>query len=138
MEILFTLILGAGVLLGLHLLASSRRSLRTGVHNPISKQASDPTSNQAGVGGVEVGLLTPTSCRERIDALAAELARLDRDPDVFAKAFHVLVARSAYRALLADAARLGEESRSAGLPGPECDQDWEGSSTAVRREVLEL
>ena len=49
--------------------------------------------------------------RRRLAALAEELERLDRDPDVFAKAFHTTVARSAYETLSADASRLAEQAR---------------------------
>ncbi len=44
--------------------------------------------------------------RGRLDDLAAELRRLERDPTVFAKAFRTRVAELAYDALLAEAARL--------------------------------
>lgn len=57
---------------------------------------------------VESSLFSPAFVRRRLAALAEELERLDRDPDAFAKAFHTMVARSAYEALLADAARLAE------------------------------
>jgi hypothetical protein len=50
--------------------------------------------------------LTRPYIRGRIDALTQELERLDRDPDVFARAFHTMAARSAREALLADASRL--------------------------------
>jgi hypothetical protein len=58
---------------------------------------------------VEWGLLARPFIRRRLDALAEELERLDRDPDVFAKAFHTMVARSAHDALLADASRLAHQ-----------------------------
>jgi hypothetical protein len=44
--------------------------------------------------------------RERLDALHHELQQLDRDPVVFAKAFHTIAARSAYDALVADATKV--------------------------------
>jgi hypothetical protein len=44
--------------------------------------------------------------RRRLDVLASELVRLERDPTVFAKAFRTRAAQSAYDALLADATRL--------------------------------
>jgi hypothetical protein len=54
--------------------------------------------------------------RHRLDVLAAELERLDDDPDIFAKAFRTNAARSAYRALIEDATRLAEASRFVGMP----------------------
>jgi hypothetical protein len=56
--------------------------------------------------------------RERLDLLAAELARLDDDPSIFAKAFHTHAAQAAYADLLADAVRLATLSRSAAVVGP--------------------
>ncbi len=58
---------------------------------------------------VEPGLFSQTFIRRRLDALVEELERLDQDPDVFAKAFHTKVARSAHDALLADASRLSHQ-----------------------------
>jgi hypothetical protein len=55
------------------------------------------------------GLFTAAFVRERMHALEDELQRLDRDPDVFAKAFHTLVARSAYDALLSEATTVAEQ-----------------------------
>jgi hypothetical protein len=77
---------------------------------------------QPGTDGIEAeqttpewDLLTRPYIRGRLDALTQELERLDRDPDVFAKAFHTMVARSAREALLADASRLLDRpSRYAG------------------------
>jgi hypothetical protein len=56
-------------------------------------------------------LFSEDMIRRRLDALADELDRLERDPDVFAKAFHTNVARSAYETLVADRARMAEETR---------------------------
>ena len=53
--------------------------------------------------------------RQRLDALADELDRLEDDESIFAKAFRTQVARSAYTALLADASRMAETSRFAGI-----------------------
>jgi hypothetical protein len=55
------------------------------------------------------GLFTRADIQSRLEALTEELARLDRDPDVFAKAFHTMVAREAYQALLVDVATLIDE-----------------------------
>jgi hypothetical protein len=59
--------------------------------------------------------LALTFVRNRLDVLAAELERLDNDPEIFAKAFRTHAARSAYQDLLVDAARLGEASRFVGV-----------------------
>lgn len=56
-------------------------------------------------------LFSEDMIRRRLDALADELDRLERDPDVFARAFHTNVARTAYETLVADAAQLAEETR---------------------------
>ncbi len=45
--------------------------------------------------------------RARLAALAVELRRLDADPDIFAKAFHMHAAREAQQLLLAEAAQFG-------------------------------
>jgi hypothetical protein len=62
---------------------------------------------------VEWGPRTQSFVQRRLDALAEELQRLDRDPDIFAKAFHVMVARAAHEALLVDASRLADQPRYA-------------------------
>jgi hypothetical protein len=58
---------------------------------------------------MEWGLFTRAFIGRRLAALAEELERLDREPDIFAKAFHTSVARSAYEALLVDASRLSDQ-----------------------------
>lgn len=60
--------------------------------------------------------LALTFVRHRLDVLAAELERLDDDPEIFALAFRTNVARSAYRSLLDEAIHLADASRFAGLP----------------------
>jgi len=57
------------------------------------------------------GIISEDLIRRRLDALTDELERLERDPDVFAKAFHTNVARTAYQTLLVDAALLSEQTR---------------------------
>jgi hypothetical protein len=58
--------------------------------------------------------------RNRMDVLAAELERLENDTSIFAKAFRTHVAQAAYQALIADAARLANESRLAAIsPSPD-------------------
>jgi hypothetical protein len=84
---------------------------------------------------IEPGLFGRAVIQRRLDALARELERLDRDPDIFAKAFHTTVARSAYQALLIDAATL--EDQPWPLVGKSLDLELVGPSTA-RWEELEL
>jgi hypothetical protein len=59
------------------------------------------------------GLFGLPFVRLRLDALAAELERLEHDELIFAKAFRYRAAKSAYEALLEDASRLAEASRLA-------------------------
>ena len=81
------------------------------------------------------GLFTAEFVRDRLHALEEELQRLDSDPDVFAKAFHTLAARSAYDAL------LGEERAVTEQPwwrvGEVVDAEVLASSGGLR-EVLEF
>jgi hypothetical protein len=55
------------------------------------------------------GLFTAAFVRERLHALEEEMQRLDRDPDVFARAFHTLAARSAYESLLSEVTTIAEQ-----------------------------
>jgi hypothetical protein len=82
---------------------------------------------------VEWDVLTQPFVHRRLDALAREIERLDRDPDVFAKAFHTMAARSAQEALLADASRLAD--RSAFCAGQPFDLELTAPSAALREEM---
>ena len=84
---------------------------------------------------VEWGLFTRQFIQQRLEALAAELERLDDDPDVFAKAFHTNVARSAYQALLLEASTLSD--RPCPPAGHTVHVELVGPSTGLT-EVLEL
>lgn len=79
------------------------------------------------------GLFTASFIRRRLDALMEELARLDRDPDVFAKWFHTSAARSAYEALLVEATKATEDSW--GSVGEILDAELMGSSTGPCEEL---
>jgi hypothetical protein len=81
------------------------------------------------------GLFTATFVRDRLHALEEELQRLDRDPDVFAKAFHTLAARSAYDALLGEATTVAEQPWW--HVGEVLDSEALGSRGGLR-EVLEF
>ena len=78
-------------------------------------------------------MLTRPYVERRLDALAHELQRLDRDPDVFAKAFHTMVARSAHQALLAEASRLA--ARPPRRAGPTFELEVAGTSTGPEEEL---
>jgi hypothetical protein len=88
---------------------------------------------------VDCDILTLPFVLRRMEVVADELERLERDPAVFARAFRTVVARSAYEALIADASRL------AAIPSLDLDRrldfdldlDLEGTPTQ-RREVLNL
>jgi hypothetical protein len=81
------------------------------------------------------GLFTQEFVRGRLHALEEELARLDREPDVFARAFHTLAARAAYDALLAEATTLAEQPWW--RVGEVVDVEVLGSASGPR-EVLEI
>jgi hypothetical protein len=84
------------------------------------------------------GLFTWQHIRSRLDALTEELAQLDRDPDVFAKAFHTYAARAAYQELLADASKLSAEPTAfVGAVATSLDLELAGP-TIGPCEVLEL
>jgi hypothetical protein len=123
MEILLTLAVSAVLFLTIEVLWRARS------WSGLSATTADDDSV------VEWELFSLPFVRRRLAALAEELERLDRDPDVFAKAFHTMVARSAYEALSADASRLAEQARR--HPGPTFDVELVGSSQGVG-EVLEL
>ena len=124
MEILFTVTVSAGLFLAAD--AFWRRF--------ADKVAADGPGD-ADETTVEWALFSLPFIRRRLAALAEELDRLDHDPDVFAKAFHTKVARSAYEELLAEASRLATQPpRHAGQT---LDVEIAGTSTRTR-EVLEL
>ena len=58
--------------------------------------------------GVDDGLLTLPFVRRRLDVLAAEIAHLDDNDGVMARAFRKTVALTAYEGLLADETRLAQ------------------------------
>ncbi|HET9655605.1 MAG TPA: hypothetical protein VFP72_09645 [Kineosporiaceae bacterium] len=128
MDLLISLVLGAGVLLGVERLWPARPA-----EGALPPQPVAPDGIEAAA--VESGLFTPAFVQARMRALAAELDRLDHDPDVFARAFHTLAAREAYQALAVEAARQAEELRRS--PGPVLEEVSAGM-TGGRREVLEL
>jgi hypothetical protein len=110
----------------------------------VTGPAPDDDGEPLGAGGtgaddgpypVSWDALTPSQVRRRLDALVDELRRLDRDPDVFAKAFHVSVARAAHEALLAEASRMA--ARPSGCTGPAFDVELTTPSS-VPGEELEL
>jgi hypothetical protein len=93
------------------------------------------SETEAESAAVEWWLSSPEFVRRRLAALAEELERLDRDPDVFAKAFHTMAARAAYETLLADASRLADRPRP--QAGAVLEDEPFGTARGVR-EMLEL
>jgi hypothetical protein len=111
MEIFLALVLLAGLLLPAGLLRSVPSSLgwapdRNQWEEPV--EALDDAPGVLDDAGVEDGLLTLTFVRRRLDALADEIAHLDDDPGILARAFRKTVARTAYESLLADETRLAQ------------------------------
>lgn len=88
--------------------------------------------------GEGAGLFSVAFVRGRLIALQAELDRLDRDQEMFARAFHLGIARSVYKDLQVEEARLSAELEpvevGAVLVG-DLDDAW---SSSGRREVLDL
>ena len=82
---------------------------------------------------MQPGLFEAQLIRDRLDALTEELERLDRDPDIFAKAFHTIVARSAYEALMADASKISSQPRL--HVGETLDFELVGPSTGPCEEL---
>jgi len=127
MEILLTLAVSAALFLAMEVLWRSRSWSASSAGSAATAEDDDTA--------VEWELFSLPFVRRRLAALAEELERLDRDPDVFAKAFHTMVARSAYEALSADASRLAEQARR--RTGRTLDVELVGQSHGVG-EVLEL
>ena len=71
--------------------------------------------------------------RRRLDLLAAELDRLDRDPAIFAKAFRTRVAQLAFDAVLADTTRLAAVTSLAAVTTIE--MEITGSGGPLREEL---
>jgi hypothetical protein len=109
MNILLPFILAAGLFAALELLWS-----RQAWPDPPAEVSAD-LGQQPGVPAMapDWGLFGLPFVRLRLDALAAELERLEHDELIFAKAFRYRAAKSAYEALLDDASRIAEASRMA-------------------------
>ncbi len=147
MEIVLTLAVTAGILLAIQVFwfpprwlgwvveqVQRRRRARDGGHPDAARTADDATRRNADTTD-ERGFFTRPFLRRRLDALAEELERLDRDPTIFAKAFHTMAARSAYEALLVDASRIPDEPPR--HVGQVFDYELVGPSRS-RREELEI
>jgi len=99
-------------------------------------------------------LLTLDEVRRRLAVLKAELTRLERDRDVFARAFHTQVAQIVYDALVEDEVRLCalpsldltldvapvEVGAPAMTLSPNAfgGERWSNSGRAERYEILDL
>jgi hypothetical protein len=141
MEVLFAVALMAGLLLPIELLrftpswvdrVADRVSELELVGDSELAAATDGSSQGVEM-TVEWGLFTSSFIRRRLDALAEELDRLDRDPDIFAKAFHTTVARSAYEALRVDASKLSDQPWT--FSAPTLEFELIGPSTGTREEL---
>jgi hypothetical protein len=121
MDLLLTIGLSVLVFLGLQLLWLRRA--RFGRVSWAERVQRDETS----LPEVSVDPFALQFVQQRLDVLAGELSRLEQDEAVFAKAFHVRAVESAYRQLLAEAARLSAAYRDGGrAPG----------TTAVEVEIV--
>lgn len=147
MEILLTLAVTAGIVLAIQAFwfpprwlgwvverVQRRRRAGDGWQADASRTPGDAPGENADT-TVEWGFFTRPFLRRRLDALAEELERLDRDPTIFAKAFHTMAARAAYEALLVDAARIPDEPPR--HVGQVFDYELVGPSRS-RREELDI
>jgi hypothetical protein len=81
------------------------------------------------------GLFSAAFVRERLQALEEELHQLERNPEVFARAFHTLAARAAYDALQSEVRTVAEQPFW--RVGEVVDAEALGARGGVR-EVLEF
>ena len=98
---------------------------RPGPPPPAAGSATYLRPPDADTGAPTVGLLSPEVVQRRLEALALELDRLEDDPGVIAKGFRTTVARTAYDALLADAAALRTVHRAPAASAQDRDLDFE-------------
>ncbi len=105
--------------------AAAEPSIPTIVLDDDRPEVAEPT--------VQWGLFTEAFVQARLAALGRELERLDDDPDLFARAFHTTVVRSAYDALLSDAARFADQARRPS--GPVLTLGSLGPSSGSREEL---
>jgi hypothetical protein len=111
MEYLLAAIVLAVLLLPAGMLREMRSSLGSSESLAWLEPAEDLDGASAGTDqpGVDDGLFTLPFVRRRLDLLASEIAHLDDDDGVMARAFRKTVALTAYEALLADESRLAQE-----------------------------
>jgi hypothetical protein len=107
----------------------SRLPVPDGTPDPAPKEPAGPDLT------AQWGLFSGAFVRERLQALEEELQRLERNPDVFARAFHTIVARSAYDALLGEVTTVAEQPWW--RVGEVVDAEVLGARGGVR-EVLEF
>ncbi len=74
----------------------------------VLRRAGRPPSHRTGRrrAGAAPDPLTTLALQVRLSELAAELRRIEADPDVYARAHHYLAVQGAYDALLREACRL--------------------------------
>ena len=130
MEILLAIVVLGALLLPAGLLRGVPSSLglaqdRTQWTEPV--EAMDDAPGVLDDSDVDDGLLTLPFVRRRLDVLANEIAHLDDDPGVLARAFRKTVALTAYEALLADESRLAQQGLlhvEAALGFEMVDEEW--------------
>ena len=110
MEYLLAAIVLAVLLLPAGMLREMRSSLGSSESLTWLEPAEDLDGASAGIDqpGVDDGLFTLPFVRHRLDLLANEIAHLDDDEGVMARAFRRTVALTAYESLLADETRLAQ------------------------------
>ena len=118
MVLLLPLLLTAAIYVAVRLVLSPPTWLRA------LATAAAPEPRDQGTATVEVvewDVFALPLVRRRLSAIADELERLEHDPSVFARGFHTRAAESAYRALLAEEARLTEDQDARLRLGHEAD-----------------
>jgi hypothetical protein len=112
MEFLVAVALMAVLLLPAKLLRDIPSSLGVAPERGAWLEPAEDLDDDAGgldMPGVDDGYMTLQFVRRRLDSLANELAHLDDDPGVLARAFRTTVALTAYEALLAEESRLAQQ-----------------------------
>ncbi len=128
MEVLLPIVVLA-VLLLVVLLWSPPSSPRARVRVDTGTRLGRGVNAEPATATAEGEIFTLPFVRRRMDVVADELERLERDPAVFARAFHTIAAKSAYDALMADAARLAD------VPSLDLDPDLDVDFDVDRRRA---
>jgi hypothetical protein len=103
MDLLLTLLLLVAIFVALRLIVSPPAWLRARAEAAAQRWRDEGTTPTE---ALQWEVLDLPLVRRRLYAVSVELDRLEHDPSVFARAFRTRAFQSAYRALLADEARL--------------------------------